>query len=397
MSKNRTINVGIITYSSLHCNFTNYGTVLQAWALMQAIMKTEVAGTKIIPWLVDYCPNSMRDKSPLNPIQNMWDTDEKSRKMCELSLPAIRVNFEKIKDFYQNRMNITIHTYCDEDFQKLPALEGIDRFICGSDSIFDIEEFGIDKVFLADKNPMKKHSIAYAPSFQDSFGKLDQKNLQDIERYMGNYLAVGLRDQVPVDYFISRGIPAVHVCDPTLLLDPEAYHGITSKRLEESPYLLYYSRRYNPEMEQFVQKLAEERKLKVIEISLRALNVDRHRMLYSAGVEEFLSLVRYADCVITNSYHCMIFSVLFEREFYVFSREHCRNKICELLDELGLSSRFCTGSRDDLDCAAIDYESVNRLRVEKQIHSLAFLKKGLELLGNADSHIEKIDMEKYWI
>ena len=78
LPKDEIINIGIVTYSSLHCNFTNYGTVLQAWALLQAVAKTEVAGIKIIPWLVDYCPDSMRDKSPLNPIQNMWDTNEKA-------------------------------------------------------------------------------------------------------------------------------------------------------------------------------------------------------------------------------------------------------------------------------------------------------------------------------
>lgn len=385
----RVLNVGIVTYSSLHCNFTNYGTVLQAWALKQAVAKAELEGAKAVPWLVDYCPDSMRDKSPLDPIRNMWDTDRESRKMCELSMPAIRENFEKIEDFYHRRLNLTAHTYNIDNFGQLPLTEGINRFICGSDSIYDIDEFGMDRVFFSDIEPMRKHSIAYAPSFQDSFGKFDQESLNKVKCYMDNYLAVGLRDRAVADYLDgSCDMPVVHVCDPTLLLDPADYQVIMAERLEESPYLLYYSRRYNPKMERFAERLAEEKNLKVIEISLRAANAVRHRAFYSAGVEEFLSLVRYADCVVTNSYHCMIFSMLFEREFYVFSREHCHNKICELLEEFGLQERFC--SRQGESCStAIDYGKVNALRTDKQAQSAKFLKHGLELLCSAEGDRNK--------
>ena len=132
-------------------------------------------------------------------------------------------------------------------------------------------------------------------------------------------------------------------------------------------------------MEKFVDKLAEDRGLKVIEISLRATNAGKHRMYYSAGVEEFLSLVRYADCVVTNSYHCMIFSIIFKRDFYVFSREHCDAKIKELCGELGLSDRFCTGSkityRDRIHYNDVDAE-LNKIKNT----SLSFLKDSLEKL-----------------
>lgn len=47
------------------------------------------------PVLVDYCPEILADKDPLNPFANMWDKDEESRKMCELTLPAIQENYYK--------------------------------------------------------------------------------------------------------------------------------------------------------------------------------------------------------------------------------------------------------------------------------------------------------------
>ena len=73
--------IGTISYN-IYCNFTNYGSALQTWALHQAIKK--VAENTVEPVLVDYCPEILVDKDPLNPFANMWDKDEESRRMCEL-------------------------------------------------------------------------------------------------------------------------------------------------------------------------------------------------------------------------------------------------------------------------------------------------------------------------
>ena len=81
------IRIGIVSYN-IYCNFTNYGSALQSWALYQSIKR--ISPDLYQPVLVDYCPDSLSDKDPLNPFSNMWDQDPESRKMCELSLPAIR-------------------------------------------------------------------------------------------------------------------------------------------------------------------------------------------------------------------------------------------------------------------------------------------------------------------
>lgn len=53
--------IGTISYN-IYCNFTNYGSALQTWALHQAIKK--IAGKTITPVLVDYCPEVLSDKDP---------------------------------------------------------------------------------------------------------------------------------------------------------------------------------------------------------------------------------------------------------------------------------------------------------------------------------------------
>lgn len=378
---NKLVNIGIVTYTSIYCNFTNYGTVLQAWALMKAIRKLSSSEITYIPYLVNYCPDTMKDKSPLNPFRNMWDKDEESVKMCEWSMPAIKENYIKIKKFYKERMNITKLKYDLESCNKRKYEDcNINKFICGSDSIYDKTEFGMDRFFYADAEFMKNNSITYAPSFQDSFDSFTDNELSKLKRYMSNFTAVSIRDKYPINWLKSNiDENIVQVCDPTLLLSSDDYKEITGKKQETSEYLLYYSRRYNPDMEKYVDKIAKERNLKVIEISLRFTNANRHYMNYSAGVEEFLSLVRYASCIVTNSYHCMIFSIIFKRDFYVFSREHCNHKIQELCNELGLIERFCTNGRVP-DKNKINYNDLD-IKLDKiKKNSLSFLKNSLEKL-----------------
>ena len=365
--------LGIVTYTSLHCNFTNYGTVLQAWALQQALKKCE----DVEPVLVDYCPNTMADKDPLAPMKNMWDTDSESRRQCELSLPAIRENFQKIYDFYHNRMEITEMGYDANNFDEIEK-EGINKFIIGSDSIFDIDEFGLDEVYFANTPLMKNHSITYAPSFQDSIDRYETQDLQKLNKYLMNFNAFSIRENQLVQYVKDNVRPDVaQVVDPTLLLEPEEYEQIIAERLVKENYLLYYSRRYNPLLESFVEKVATEKGLKIVDISLRATNADKgHIMFYQAGVEEFLSLVKYADCVITNSFHCLIFALQFEKDFYAFSRAHCDRKIEELLQMVGLFDRYW---HDDAirQIPPINYNEVRSRIKEKKQQSIDYLKDAL--------------------
>ena len=108
--------IGIVSYN-IYANFTNYGSALQSWALHQAIDKLGDGRWKSV--LVDYCPDCLKDKDPLNPMKNMWDTDEESRRMCELSLPAIRENYVKFDRFYHDRFERTKGSYTKENFNEI--------------------------------------------------------------------------------------------------------------------------------------------------------------------------------------------------------------------------------------------------------------------------------------
>lgn len=363
--------IGTISYN-IYANFTNYGSALQTWALHQAIKKTDCT-----PVLVDYCPDILADKDPLNPYKNMWDQSDEAKKMVQLTLPAIRVNYEKFNRFYHERFERSKNEYTSENFNEITR-EGIERFVCGSDTIFCPDEFGIDDGYYANYDVMRGNSVSYAASFGDphftdeTYPLLNQRIL--------NFKALGIRENLMVPYLKEHtNVPVQRVIDPTLLLTGVEYETIIAGQQLKDKYILLYSRRYSPKMEAYAEQLAKEKGLKIVDISLRAINAEKgHIMRYDAGVEEFLSLVKRAEYIVTNSFHGMIFSVQFRRPFVIFSREQCDNKIEEILSLFGLSDRIMIEGTEKFK--PIDYDEVHKRIDIARNESLEFLNMELGLL-----------------
>ena len=371
------IRFGIVSYN-IYCNFTNYGSALQSWALQQIIDRLGCGQWESV--LVDYCPDVLRDKDKRDPIRHMWDRDEESRQMCKLSMPAIRENADKFDRFYLARFRRSKGMYTSENFQDIVEQETLDGFVCGSDTIFCIDEFGgFEDGYYANYPCMKGRSVAYAASFGDAHFTPD--TFATLRDRLQNFKALGLRESAMLPFVReSVSVPVQRVLDPTLLLTAEDYAPITAGRQERQPYLLLYVRRHNAEMAAYAEKIAAENGWTIVEISLRAENARKHRIFYEAGVEEFLSLVKNAECVVTNSYHGMIFSIQFRRPFFGFSREQCSSKISELLELLGLSDRLVITGREQSELE-VSFEAVHTAIQRERERSMRFLSEMLSDIG----------------
>ena len=360
--------LGIVSYN-IHCNFTNYGSALQSWALCRMI---ERLGYK--PVLMDYCPDVLRDANPLDPFKKMWDKDVESRRMCELTMPAIRENYKKFGRFYTERFNRSKSVYASDNFAECVEREGLDGFVCGSDTIFCPDEFGIDDGYYANYDCMKGRSIAYAASFGDAH--FTPETYMMLDERLKNFKAIGIRESGMVPYIRQRVcVPVSQVLDPTLLLSSEDFDELAQEPEGGSPYLLLYARRYNKEMETYAIELAKKNGWRIVEISLRAVNAEHgHEMRYDAGVEEFLGLVKNASYVVTNSYHGMIVSFQYGTPFTVFSREQCDTKIAEVAATLGVSRMADGYIYDGRGRRENMIQSLNRSKEQ----SMVFLKQALE-------------------
>ena len=329
---------GTVSYN-MHCSFTNYGSALQTYALQRAI--NEISPGEIEALVIDYCPDALKDRDVLDPYATMWDADEESRRMVELTMPAIRENAEKFDRFYHEVCKTTDTTYDSSNFEESLSAEGLDGYVCGSDTIFCIREFGgFDDGYYANYPSMRdSHTVSYAASFGDV--DWTPAELRTLKKRLQNFKAIGIREDEMIGFIRENvDVPIAHTVDPTLLLEGKDYACITAEPQMDEPYVLLYSRRYSPDMEAYADRVADELGCRVVEISLRATNAERgHVMRYDAGVEEYLSLVEHAQYMVTNSYHGLIFAVQKHTPFAVFSREQADTKIDAILSWIGLTGR----------------------------------------------------------
>jgi len=368
--------IGILSCNK-YCNFTNYGSALQTYALQTAVDR--IGGGEYEAVIMDYCPDTMLDKDILNPFKYMWDKDEESVRMCEMTMEPIRINNDKFNRFYDTILHFSANKYTSLNINESRAKEALSGYIVGSDTVFCLEEFNLDNGYFANFPEMKNRVVSYAASFGDSHFSIP--TLTELNMKLKNFSALGLREAQMVPYVSSVvNVPVYRTIDPTLLLGEEDYSTIIQGYKARRPYVLIYVRRYNPEIEEFARVIAAENGYDIIEISLRATNCEKgHTMRYDAGVEEFLGLVKNAAVVVTNSFHGMIFAVQFRRPFYAFSRAQCDTKIDELLKLFGLEHRIV---RPGIVCNQfdIDFDKVHVRIAEARKDSLDFLAKELEML-----------------
>lgn len=309
----------------------------------------------------------------------MWDQDIETLNNIKKTYKSIIENNNKFNNFYKTQYPLSLNKYTSKNFNNSLTDEKLDGYICGSDTIWCIREFhGFDDGYYGNYQVMKNsRTISYAASFGDvDFTDNELKILND---RLQNFKAISVRESSHIDFIKEHvDVPVERVIDPTLLLKGDDYECITAKKQYDFPYILLYSRRYNAKMEAYAERIAAEMGCKIVEISIRAENEKKgHIMRYDAGVEEYLSLIKYAKFAVTNSFHGLIFSMQLHTPFVIFSREQADTKIDELLDLLQLKQTKMVTGEEQVE-KTIDFETAERNIVVWRELSLKYLRTVLK-------------------
>lgn len=237
--------------------------------------------------------------------------------------------------------------------------------------------------------PDTVNSIAYATSFGQS--SLPPDSSKKAALFLKKIRHISVREesgQLLVKKLSGRNVPVV--CDPTLLFTGEEWMDIQQEdALEKEPYILCYFLGRNPIHRNFARKLKQETNCKIIALPhldeyVRADENYADEKRYDIAPSDFLNLVRNAEYVCTDSFHCTVFSILYQRNFFVFRRypqktRHSTNsRIDSLFHVLGISDRLLSGEEAISDCLHL---AINYQEVHKRIDVLR--KKSLEYLLNS--------------
>ncbi len=133
-------------------------------------------------------------------------------------------------------------------------------------------------------------------------------------------------------------------------------------------------------MVKYIDELAAERNLTIVYYSRNPIHYKAHSInVWGIGPADFLTLIDKAACVVSNSFHATVFSILYGKPFLTFGTEKSSSRMKTLLTKLGLSEEhllppdFEGGTRIKPFVSKLDVARLNELRATSE----QFLKMAL--------------------
>lgn len=381
--------IAIITH---YHNSLNYGGCLQAYALSYFLTK---CGYDVEQLCYDYSletkkVNCTRTKKIFNKIKKII-----KHPLMELIIyPRYKVERTKSDSLnkhkeamrnFRNKIPHSVNVYNKETISNVE--ERYDIFITGSDQVWNFEwyhpAFFLDFV-------TQKPKISYAASMAVDSLNENQKIL--IKEHLKDFNAISVRENNALELLKDlTPILPIRVVDPVLLLDKEEWDNVSSERQIKDEYIFCYFLGNNKNERKIAKKFAKKKNLPIVTAIFSNNVLDFYfgaKRLYGVGPEDFISLIKHSQYVFTDSFHAVVFSYIYKRQYFVFNREQTgvmNSRIISITNLFNASKRFCVGAEREklkyvLSVEDIDYSKVNQSLDEIKTQSIEFLKRNLEKL-----------------
>ena len=204
---------------------------------------------------------------------------------------------------------------------------------------------------------MPKRKISYAASFATQ--ELVDGSQEFVSDKLRNFDAISVRESSGLDILRELGLSGTQVVDPVFLIDNNGWDFFDRDSSPRERYILTYDfEKRHSVIAPIAKRLAHLQNCKIYSVSpFRLKYVDKS--FPDAGPEEFVSLIKHAQCVISNSFHGSAFSMIYHKDFFVVNRRDGLNvRMSDLLGRYGLSDRIITPSASDEDLMrAINYDN----------------------------------------
>lgn len=310
--------IGILTF---WWSNDNYGQLLQCYALQKFLRD---AGHDV--FLIRYNSETDIIRTPLvfrlfkamNPIK-LWRFIVFKTRVIKSQREIVKFprHFEDFRSRYIAFDSYEYNSYADLKLNPPNA----ELYIVGSDQVWNFFKMKVKKMrnaihaYFLDFGDERVRRISYAASWGRVDVPRDQRN--EIKSLIKKFDFITVRELSGVDVCRSFGMDAEWVCDPTLLLDAEEYRGLYRNEgaaAPNKPYLLFYYLDNGGKFDKKrVWEFARAHNLEVQYVSGN-LSHDKYKKNF-ATITDWLVLVDNAEYVVTNSFHCCVFSILFGKQF----------------------------------------------------------------------------------
>lgn len=366
--------VGILTFHKS----INYGSVLQCWALRDILVKH---GYDVE--VIDYEPDS---------YYQQYGLYQKGRTKHNVNVYFashwIKRQNNLFAEFRERTLNLSKEKY--KSSSNFSSLNKYDVIICGSDQIWNLKALDCDPIYFLPFHTAGR-KVAYAVSINDATYK-EEKATDDLRKEILNFDYISEREKSGADKlenFIHHEKKVDTCLDPTLLHKKSDFDSIVSERVEKEPYIFLYnvwsghdgfnaasrlSKRLNlPAYTGFMGRTLKS----IVKVESRGIKVEKK---YTSP-SDYISLIKNAEWVVTDSFHGTAFSLIFEKQFISVNEVNPEGtkkndeRLTNILGQLGLLDRYITV--DDVDSfnlnMPIDFRTVTAKRMkmaDESIHKL---------------------------
>lgn len=280
------------------------------------------------------------------------------KRIIKSFLPSELLRLHRFNKF-QSLSSITKSYKCEE---LINAPLHYDLHIVGSDQVWNIS------------NGMKDHIVYFLPFHTDvpkvalasSFGtsSIPQNLKSRVYEFLKDFDSIAVRETEGVKILSDIGIEAQEILDPTFWLDSEEWEKLAGdKPLITGDYIFAFgfeTSNQNPQL--FMDCVKNIYGLPVVGlITYRKFKYDKRCETY--GPLEFLNIIKYAKLVITSSFHTIVFSLMFQKNFYLLKHSTRNSRMDSLLAKLNLRNRIIDGKPENYKeiiqkAESIDYDKV---------------------------------------
>lgn len=253
-----------------------------------------------------------------------------------------------------------------------------DVYMTGSDQVWGPTEDGsYDSSYCLSFVPDSVKKIAYAASFGHT--DMTEELCSYYKKWLRRYEHIAVREDSALNFLNTIDIEAQQVIDPTLLLTREEWEKYVGEKIEKK-YVLVYQLHNDKRLGEYAQKVAKEKGLPLLRVSASLHQITRPgKFIWCPSIKNFLSYVKNAECMITDSFHGTAFAINFNTPFVeVLPNNNTGTRNMSILRLTGLSNRILKNDDVDLAMTTIDFSETNRILEKKREESLEILKHMLE-------------------
>lgn len=352
---------GIITHYDVH----NHGALLQLNGLKQVLKSLDIDAKALqFDKNYDFMGHTMKAK---------YDISIKSigvyfKFVASRGIKSTAFNYKKHRILNQYRVIQDLigpyYTECDE----------LDGVIVGSDEVFALHT-GPTPIFFGHAAPSKK-VFAYGGCFgPTTIDEIDKRHCRAfIASGLNSMCGLGMRDQnsIAIAAELTGKQPEL-VCDPVILYGYEKELANRPSPLSEPYVVVYaYDNRFDDQAK-VIKEYAHKNGLKIVSPGFIQKWAD-----INANVDPYdlLNWFKHAQCVVTNTFHGCVMSIITGREMAVKMRGN-ENKLFNLLQEYELTERVFGGGKsiESVFSTKVNWMNVNEQINKRRNESMNYLKR----------------------